>query len=52
MSESECRTEEEQVRAIPQVKVGDIGFVCIGGFDFESTRYRLVDGDDLYGLQL
>ena len=51
MSEGECRAEEEQVRAIPEAEVGKIGFVCTGGFDFESDRYRLVSGDNLYGLE-
>ena len=52
MSEGECRGEEEQVRAIPEVEVGEIGFVCTGGFDFESDRYQLIGGSDLYELPL
>ena len=52
MTLAECRTEEEQVRAIPGVSIGNIGFVCTGGFDFESDKYRLITGDDLYSPEL
>ena len=48
MTLAECESEESQVRSVPGVRIGDIGFVCTGGFDFDSDRYRFVSGDDLY----
>lgn len=48
MALAECQAEEHQVRAIPGADVGAIGFVCPGGFDFESDAYELVSGADLY----
>ena len=48
MTRGECEAEERQVRAIPGASVGAIGFVCTGGFDFESADYQLVSGDDLF----
>ena len=50
MARAECEAEERQVRAIPGLRVGDIGFVCTGGFDFDDPGYRLVGGDDLFAL--
>ena len=52
MGLGECRAEEQQVRAIPDVEVGTVGFACTGGFDFESDEYALVAGDDLYNGDL
>ena len=52
MTRAECRAEERQVRAIPGASIGAIGFVCTGGFDFESADYQLVSGDDLFTNEL
>ena len=48
MTLAECKAEERQVRAIPGASIGAVGFICSGGFDFESKAYELVSGDDLY----
>ncbi len=48
MTREECEAEELQVRAVPGASIGAVGFVCAGGFDFESADYRLVSGGDLF----
>lgn len=48
MTRKECESEERQVRSIPGVSPGRIGFVCAGGFDFADGKYELITGDDLY----
>ena len=48
MTHGECEAEERQVRAVPGANIGTVGFVCTGGFDFETDGYRLVSGEDLF----
>lgn len=50
MSLAECRDEETQVRAIPGVRVGKVGFICTAGFEFDAAQadYELVTGEDLF----
>ena len=48
MTQGECAAEVAQVRAVPDVRVGRMGFICTGGFDFCSAEYELVTGEDLY----
>lgn len=48
MTRKECELEKDQVRSIPNASIGELGFVCTGGFDFSSSEYRLVTGEDLY----
>ena len=48
MTREECQAEERQVREVPGANVGAVGFVCTGGFDFDSADYQLVSGDDLF----
>lgn len=48
MTREECLAEEDQVRSIPGVVLGNVDFICTGGFDFSSRKYHLVTGDDLY----
>ena len=53
MTLAECEVEERQVKALQGVigsRIGSVGFVCAGGFDFEGTAYELVSGSDLYAL--
>jgi AAA+ ATPase superfamily predicted ATPase len=52
MTDAECESEAAQVRAIPSAIIGAIGFVCTGGFAFETGDYRLVTGNDLYSAGL
>ena len=49
MTEAECRQEKRQLENIKGISVSNIGFVCTGGFDFDSTdEFILVDGNGLY----
>jgi len=44
----ECEQEEKQVRDLVDLSCKKIGFVCSSGFDFESEKYELITGEDLY----
>ena len=45
----ECEQEKDQLQKMQGIKVTRIGFVCAGGFDFESkTEFHLIDGEALY----
>ena len=48
MALSECEKEENQVLQIPNLPCKRIGFVCSSGFDFESQKYHLITGEDIY----
>lgn len=50
MEKGECEAEERQVRSIPNVNIGLVGFACTGGFSFKSKAYKLITGDKLYKL--
>jgi hypothetical protein len=49
MTLKECEQEKDQLRKMQGIEVTGTGFVCSGGFDFESeTDFILVDGEALY----
>ena len=49
MTLKECEDEAEQIKRMLMIKASRIGFVCIGGFDFDNKEgFILIDGDDLY----
>lgn len=48
MGIEECRDEEAQVRRAVGDAAALVGFVCAGGFDFDSEEYHLITGEDLY----
>ncbi len=49
MTLKECQKERSQLQEIQGIKVSGIGFVCSGGFDFESEKgVILIDGRALY----
>ena len=49
MTLQECEQEKDQLQKIQGIEVTRIGFVCAGGFDFESkTEFILIDGKALY----
>lgn len=49
MTLKECGQEKDQLRRMQGIEVTGIGFVCTGGFDFESkTDLILIDGETLY----
>ncbi len=48
LSEKQCNQEAEQVMAILDMSNKRIGFVSASGFDFESDKYELITGDDLF----
>ena len=48
MTLAECETEEKQVRSLAQMFCKKVGFVCSCGFDFASTNYDLICGNDLF----
>ncbi len=52
MTLEECQREEAQVRQQPGLAVSKVGFICMGGFDFENAgEYALIDGTMLYRNQ-
>ena len=49
MTFQECEQEKDQLRKMQGIEVTGIGFICTGGFDFESkTEFILIDGEALY----
>ena len=49
MTLKECREEKEQLDSIKGITVSGTGFICTGGFDFDSTEdFKLIDGKTLY----
>ena len=48
MTEGECEREALQVRNISGMNSGTIGFICTGGFDFDSVQYQLIHGKELF----
>ena len=49
MTLQECEQEKDQLQKMQGIDVTRIGFVCAGGFDFESkTELILIDGEALY----
>ena len=49
MTLQECEQEKDQLQKMQGIEVTRIGFVCAGGFDFESeTEFILIDGEALY----
>ena len=49
MTFQECEQEKDQLRKMQGIEVTGIGFICAGGFDFESkTEFILIDGEVLY----
>ena len=49
MTLQECEQEKDQLRKMQGIEVTGIGFVCAGGFDFESKPdVILIDGEALY----
>ena len=49
MTLKECREEKEQLDSIKGITVSGTGFICTGGFDFNSTDdFKLIDGKKLY----
>lgn len=48
-SKTEAQKEAKQLQDLLSfIKVNKIGFVALSGFDFTSTEYELLTGDDLY----
>lgn len=52
MPRSECEAEEKQILSIAEMNCVKIGFVCSGGFDFDSQKYDLIAGKSLYDKRL
>lgn len=49
MTIEECRKEREQLENIKGIEVSGVGFICTGGFSFDSIDgIDLIDGDKLY----
>ncbi len=49
MTLQECEQEKRQLQEAQGIEVSGIGFVCSGGFDFESEpEFILIDGEALY----
>jgi len=48
MKLEECKYEAEQADKISDFSFDSKGFVCTGGFDFSSSEYELIDGEQLY----
>ena len=48
MTLDEIHREAEQVREIKALKVVQLGFVAVNGFEKREAGYRYFDGEDLY----
>ena len=49
MTQKECEQERKQLQEIQEIEASGVGFVCAGGFDFQSKgEYILISGEDLY----
>lgn len=48
MSRKRCDEEAEQIRSIPGTPCHRIGFICSAGFAFETDKYILLTGKQLY----
>ena len=49
MTLRECEQKKDQLQKTQGIQVTGIGFVCAGGFDFESkAQFILIDGEALY----
>ena len=48
MKLSEMKLEEKQIRETPGIKVSDIGFISINGFDSLESSYRCLTGENIY----
>lgn len=42
------KNELLQIKNIKGIKVNNIGFISINGFDFHSDEYELIDGSELF----
>lgn len=52
MSLEECEKEEQQLQNMEGITYRKIGFACSSGFAFESGRYELITGEDLFSPQI
>ena len=52
MSRAECLKEAEQIRGLDSLSIHSIGFICTGGFDFESDEYSLINADEMFASEL
>ena len=52
MTLNQGEAEAEKIRDIAEIKARKIGFVSIEGFEFTSSEYELIKGDDLYDNSL
>ncbi len=48
MNLNECEKEVEQICALKSIPVLRIGFVSLSGFSFESDKYHLISGEELF----
>lgn len=48
LSLKEMQAEEEQIRNIKGLAVGNIGFISVSGFEEVSSEYDCISGDELY----
>lgn len=48
MTDKQIETEIMQVQAIPELKIGTIGFISINGFESVHPGIPCLDGNDLY----
>lgn len=48
ITKKECESEEEQIRAVADLKNAKIGFISLSGFAFNSSEYALIPFDKLY----
>ncbi len=48
MKVEECKKEEMQVNQIKGLSIHEMGFICLGGFDFQTDEYKLVSGEMLF----
>lgn len=47
MKQSEMQQEDEQIKSIPSLTIGKIGFICTGGYE-KTDNYDCIEAEKLY----
>lgn len=48
MTKEDCTMEAEKIAKIDDLNILKIGFISSSGFAFESNKWTLISGDELY----
>ncbi len=48
MTLKDCEKEASQISSVKGIEFAGVGFVSSSGFDFESSMFDLINGEELY----